>query len=151
MSRRQGLTAIELMVVIVVIGIAAAVTVPAVLRGNRNARLVTCESNLRALWKAEADARAKGNPPPGRGGAYWASLISPEQAGLTVCPLSMHSHYRGPKADPASLPPIAPIGADAVGSHGPGQGGYVLLKNGEVRAVRETDKLWKDAALLLAP
>jgi hypothetical protein len=112
---------------------------------------VACESNLRALWKAEADARAKGNPPPGRGGAYWASLVSPEQAGLTVCPLSMHSHYRGPKADPAPLPPVAPIAADAVGSHGPGQGGFVLLKNGEVMAVRELDKWWKDAAQLLAP
>lgn len=146
--QNRGLTAIELMVVIVVIGIAAAVTVPAILRGSRNDLLVRCESNLRALWKADADARAKGHPPAGVGRAYWASLVPPERL---VCPLSGHSHYRGPKGDPSQLPPHAPIGADAPGSHGAGQGGYVLFKNGEVRAVRERDPLWQDAGQLLSP
>jgi prepilin-type N-terminal cleavage/methylation domain-containing protein len=153
MTRRRdrGLTAIELMVVIVVIGIAAAVTVPAILRGSRNDLLVRCESNLRALGRADADARAKGHPPQGAGRAYWASLVQPEQAAMTVCPLSGHSHYRGPKGDFSQLPPNAPIGADAPGSHGAGQGGFVLLKSGEVRAVREGDRLWQDAAHLLGP
>jgi prepilin-type N-terminal cleavage/methylation domain-containing protein len=145
--RNSGLTAVELLVVIVVVGIGAAVTVPALLRGARNDRLARCEANLRALWKAHADASAKATPLP-RGNAYWASVSTDPQ--LLTCPMS-GARYRGPAADPATLPPQAPVGADAAGSHGDGEGGNILLKTGEVRAVRESDGLWRYAAENLVP
>ena len=63
----------------------------------------------------------------------------------------LHGSYRGPATDPANLRPVDPIGADALDSHGPGEGGNVLLKNGEVRASRERDGLWKLSAERLAP
>jgi prepilin-type N-terminal cleavage/methylation domain-containing protein len=150
-TRRDcGLTAVELIVVIVVLGIGAAITVPALLRAGRNDRLARCESNLRALWQLDADLRAKGGAfPTGRGSAYWEKIAA-ENPGLATCPLS-GIRYRGPIADPGSLPPGAPMAADAPGAHGAAEGGNVLFKIGEVRAVRELDGLWKAAAEQLAP
>jgi len=151
--RDRGFTAVELIVVVIVVGIAAAVTVPALLRGSRNQLHAKCESNLRALWKAESDARAKGGAlPAARGSAYWAAVLGPgADPGLLACPLSKGARYRGPAVDPAPLPPMALIGGDAPGSHGEGEGGYVLFKNGEVRACRGSDPLWKLAGERLAP
>lgn len=147
----RGLTAVELIVVIVVVGIGAAVTVPAMLRAGRNDRLAKCESNLRALWKLDADLRAKGGSiPTARGSAYWAKIAA-EHPELTTCPVSGHTRYRGPAVEPGSLPPGAPMAADAPGAHGADEGGHVLFKIGEVRAVREADGLWKLAAEQLAP
>jgi prepilin-type N-terminal cleavage/methylation domain-containing protein len=148
----RGLTAVELIVVIVVVGIGAAVTVPALLRGSRNDRLARCEANLKTLWKIDSDARAMGvtrTPPFPRGNAYWAAIATDPKDILT-CPLS-GARYRGPAADPATLLPQAPIAADAPGSHGEDEGGNVLLKMGEVRAVRESDGMWRYAGETLAP
>ena len=148
--RNQGLTAVELIVVIVVVGIGAAVTVPALLRAGRNDRLATCESNLKALWKLEADLRAKGVAlPTARGSAYWEKLAA-DNPSLTTCPLS-GLRYRGPLADPGTLQPGAPMAADAPGSHGDGEGGNLLYKNGEVRAVRELDMQWTGLVGQLGP
>jgi prepilin-type N-terminal cleavage/methylation domain-containing protein len=149
----RGFTAVEMIVVVIVVGIAAAVTLPALLRGSRNLLHARCESNLRALWKAESDYRAKnGATPAARGSAYWAAVLGPgADPGLLVCPLSKGARYRGPAADPTPLPPMAVIGSDAPGNHGEGEGGYILFKNGEVRACRETDALWKLAGERLVP
>lgn len=149
--RDAGLTAVELVVVIMVVGIGAAVTVPALLRGGRNDHLARCESNLRALWKADAAHRAKaGSAPSARGRAYWDAVAANEKD-IRACSFPGHAPYRGPAADPGSLRPLDPIGADALDSHGPGEGGNVLLKTGEIRASRERDGLWKIAAEKLAP
>ena len=155
MIRRRdcGLTAVELVVVITVIGIAAAVTVPALLRTGRNDLLARCEANLKALREAEIAYRATGAAAPSeRGGAYWERIAAAAKLKLDVlvCPLG-HGRYRGPGVDPATLPSHFPICADAPGSHGPGEGGNVLLKTGEVRAIRERDSLWQFAAERLAP
>ena len=143
----RGLTAVELVVVIMVVGIGAAVTVPALFRGGRNDQLARCEANLRELWKADV-TRPKGMPfEPGA--SYWGVIV--KDLDVLTCPLSNRARYRGPAADPARLRPLDPIGADAPDSHGPGEGGNVLLKTGEVRASRERDGLWKVAAEKLAP
>lgn len=151
--RDRGFTAVELIVVIIVVGIAAAVTVPALLRGKRNDLLAKCQWNLKTLGESASADSTMGPPTKERGGAYWETVarkakLKPE---LLSCPLAPPFKYRGPVSDPATLPPLAPIGADAVGNHGEGEGGNVLLKNGEVRAVREEDPHWKMAAERLAP
>jgi prepilin-type N-terminal cleavage/methylation domain-containing protein len=150
----SGFTAVELIVVIIVVGIAAAVTVPAFLRGARNDRLAICESRLKSLWSLESTRRAKGLPVPGaKGREYWSKLVEGDakQAEWLSCPLSPRLPYRGPPTDPAVLQPLAPVGADAPGSHGHDEGGNILLKTGEVRACRERDDLWKAAADFLVP
>src|SRR5262245_40448636 len=151
LRRDRGLTAVELIVVIVVVGIAAAVTVPALLRSGRNDLMARCESNLRTLGKMDAERRSKGeSAPAARGHAYWEAVAG-DRKDLLTCPLPGHAPYRAPAPDPASLRPIDLMGADAPGSHGPGEGGNILLKNGEVRAYRERDPMWKLAAERLAP
>lgn len=150
----RGFTAVELMVVIIVVGIAAAVTVPAVLRGARNDRLARCESRLKLLWSLDSKRRAQGLPvPAAKGRAYWAKLVEGDakQAEWLSCPLSPQLPYRGPPTDPAVLQPNAPVGGDAPGSHGRDEGGNILLKTGEVRACRERDGLWEAAATFLVP
>jgi len=54
--------------------------------------------------------------------------------------------YRGPARSVRLLQPEEPLGADKIGNHGPGRGGYVLTKNGEVFDCKETDPLWVKAA-----
>ncbi len=151
--RDRGFTAVELLVVIIVVGIAAAVTVPALLRGKRNDLLAKCQSNLRTLGESAFVDQTMGPPIKERGGGYWEAVARNTnlKTELLSCPLSPPSRYRGPATNPATLPPLAPFGADAVGSHGEGEGGNVLLKNGEVRAVREEDPHWKMAAERLTP
>lgn len=148
MNRRCGLTAVELLVVIVVLGIGAAVAIPALLRGSRNDALFKCQARLKSLWDLDAAARAKGQAPKGKGGAYWAELAPDEER---RCPFSSRAPYRGPDGDPAMNTPATPVGADAPGSHGADEGGNVLMKSGEIRACRERDGLWKLASERLAP
>ena len=40
------------------------------------------------------------------------------------------------------LAPDDPIAADKEGNHGPGHGGIVMTKSGDVREVEESDPLW---------
>src|SRR5262245_65434179 len=105
--RDRGLTAIELTVVIIVVGISAAVTVPALLRGARNAVVVRCEARLKALWKLDSDRRTQGQPmPDAKGSAYWSALVGPGgDADSLACPLAPgRMPYGGPRSEPAHLP-----------------------------------------------
>ncbi|HEY3226210.1 MAG TPA: type II secretion system protein [Planctomycetota bacterium] len=152
-GRDRGFTAVELLVVIIVLGLGLALTLPALLRGRRNDRLAKCESRLRALGEAESAFRARhGKVPTAKGSAYWAEILGPgADPEAMVCPLSGHDRYRGPAGDPSNLPPFAPIGGDRPGSHGAGEGGFLLVRNGEVRACLERDPDWIAAAERLAP
>jgi len=149
----RGFTAVELLVVIIVVGLGLALTLPALLRGQRNDRLAKCESRLRALWEAEAAHRTRtGMVPTARGSAYWGEILgSGADPEALVCPLSGREHYRGPAADPTRFPPLAPMGGDRPGSHGASEGGFLLLRNGEVKPCLESNPDWLAAAKMLAP
>jgi hypothetical protein len=54
--------------------------------------------------------------------------------------------YRGPAAPLRSMGKDDPIAADRLGNHGPGSGGNVVLRNGAVKSVPETDPAWSRAA-----
>ena len=54
--------------------------------------------------------------------------------------------YRGPALPPTRMRNEDPFCADRVGNHGPGKGGYVMLKSGEILAAVEQDPLWLRAA-----
>src|SRR5262245_51598117 len=98
-STRRGFSAVELLVVVVVVGIAAAITLPAMLRSARNDRLAKCEANLRMLGQCDVVARSvPGGLPTVRGSKYWEKLAADTKLvpDVLTCPLSPQSRYRGP-------------------------------------------------------
>ena len=54
--------------------------------------------------------------------------------------------YRGPALPLREIKTGEPMAADRVGNHGPGRGGNVLLKTGQVYTVSESHALWVTAA-----
>jgi hypothetical protein len=54
--------------------------------------------------------------------------------------------YRGPAKVLREIRNDQPMAADRIGNHGPGKGGNVLLKTGQVHTVSETHPLWAAAA-----
>jgi hypothetical protein len=67
----------------------------------------------------------------------------------TWCPVRGPSgdiDYRGPARPLRLLTNQDPILADRPGNHGPGKGGNVMLKTGQVSPARASDALWERAA-----
>jgi len=69
-DRRRGLTLVELLVVIAVIGILMALLLPAVMRGRDASRKAACANNLKQLGSAVQQFHSRlGSMPP-----YWGSM-----------------------------------------------------------------------------
>jgi prepilin-type N-terminal cleavage/methylation domain-containing protein len=165
MNRRScGFTAVELLIVIIVLGLAASVAIPPILRGRRIDRIERCARNLQVLWEAQESYRkVRGRPPEERGSAYWLALTKPPSPPLAdgaealVCPLAGETprpgftSYRGPAGDAAKLGKKEMLGADLPDNHGPGEGGHILSVEGSVRAHRGHDAAWRAALERTAP
>lgn len=130
-----------------------------------------CARNLSQMYKFMLMPTMKhgerGSLPPQTGSAFWLGLSrtsppliddqEPESWKLFSCPVMNRvlppgeTDYRGPKVDVNTLQEDDPIGADKEGNHGPGKGGCVLLKSGEVKVVEADDPLWLRAAETTCP
>ena len=158
--KREGLTLFEVLVIIVVIGILAALFLPPCGGGIGPARRSACENNLHqlcALGMVYASAH-KGAWPVATGSELWLCftrtsppLIQAEELEVLACPVRGEwepgqCDFLGPQKPWSELKPGDALGACKPGNHGEDASGRVLLKDGRIEEYPYTHPIWKTLA-----
>jgi len=91
MNKRSGFTLVELLVVIGVIAVLAAILFPIITSATRSARKAKCVSNLRQLYLAQkiySDDYDRTLVPARAGGVTWCQILQPDMKSkeLVLCP-----------------------------------------------------------------
>jgi prepilin-type N-terminal cleavage/methylation domain-containing protein len=161
----RGLTLLEVIVVVAVITILAALLFPLSEPGMRQARKLSCANNLRQLHQLAThhSSTHPGEWPTLSAGGLWMDfarttppLLEGGDLEVLLCPVKGEPTigscgYRGPGLPWASLSSKELVAADKPGNHGEKEGGNVLRKDGSAEEAGLQDELWKECARKLFP
>lgn len=137
---------------ILVPALIAALLVPAILKSHRQAKVVSCVSNLSQLWKMQyvymSQFGDRKHMSPGLGAEFWLDLTRtrPPLVDETVrdifcCPCretNLPCDYRGPSRPVAELPDNGVVGGDRIENHS-GEGGNILRKSGDILNITQPE------------
>jgi type II secretory pathway pseudopilin PulG len=144
MRRRSGITLVEWMVILVMLGMVASLLVPGFVRMARQRKVEQCVSHLRALHGAQLTLESQAPATPAaRGKGYWTRLTQTAPPLVTpdvlTCPLvdprgTGECHYLGPSGDVSKMEARDPLGCDQDTNHSENgrEGGNILLKSGAI-------------------